>query len=142
MDKYYYLFNEGKLIHTDVNNKPDGYITFGDGNPIDWTKYEYINGELKEKQIIVEQPIQQVQVPITQEEIKQQRINNLDATLSINKTKLTNMVSDGILTGNDAEIRTARESWNYLIADYPNKVFQINAGNDPFATSNDGWNIY
>jgi len=48
MDKYYYQFDSGpKPSGIKVQPaKPAGYISFGNGAAVDWTQFDYVNGEL------------------------------------------------------------------------------------------------
>jgi hypothetical protein len=46
---YSYLFTDQadkKPAETFIGNQPAGFITFGDGDPIDWTKFDHVNGEV------------------------------------------------------------------------------------------------
>jgi len=60
---YSYLFTDQtdkKPTETFIGNQPAGFITFGDGDPVDWTKFNHVNGEL----VAIPEP-EPVEIPTT-----------------------------------------------------------------------------
>jgi hypothetical protein len=71
---YSYLFTDqadNKPTETFIGEQPAGFITFGDGDPVDWTKFDHVNGEL----VAIPEP-EPVEIPVpympTADELKQQ----------------------------------------------------------------------
>ena len=116
MDKYYYLFlsNGKKPCDIVINLQKDGYITFNDGSPVDWTKFDYDgNGGLT----AIPEPEPPAPYVPTPEELKQQHNAPILAEISQLEAKQHRAVREHILgdttaaqriSGINAQITTLR----------------------------------
>ena len=75
MYSYKFQGNSKKPSETFIGDTaPQGFIAFKDGQPVDWTKFDYVNNELVEIIVPPPDPV----IPPTPEELQRQAIDTLN----------------------------------------------------------------